>query len=185
MSEESSREEPLGRESQFANVVVIPHYWGTTARMFMVGAVALMLLSWPLYGTDGAHPNVALIIAGALLAVAFAALTNPRVRWVSIVDAIIAAVGAAAFAAWAIAGNDSGDSLAFILRIVVALLFLAAFYYSLKTVRAFSLHEVGQPETEADLEALTQEEAEESFDHEQKADPDYPHHHSHSGNLEL
>lgn len=132
----------------------IPHYYGDAARQLMLGGAALMLVASPLYG-DNLRAEFPFIVVGALIAVAFAALTNPRDLWVSIADTLVAGVGFVAYATWAIFGYEAMNPIALVLRLAIGVIFLFAFYFSMKTVRAFMLRQIGRRERvdEFDTEA--------------------------------
>jgi hypothetical protein len=121
----------------------IVHYYGDTVRQLLVGGVALMLLAAPFYN-NGVPSALTFEIVGALIAVALAALTNPHNRWVMIGNAIVSGVGVVIFETWAIMTYDSGTGVAFVLREALAIVSLFAFYFSVKTVRAFVLGQIGK-----------------------------------------
>ncbi|MDO8514858.1 MAG: hypothetical protein Q7S50_04940 [bacterium] len=124
----------------------IPHYYGDASRQLLLGAAALMLIASPLYG-DNLRIEFPFEVLGAFLAVGLAALTNPRDRWASMGDAVLSGVGMVTYATWGIFEYDSISPIAFVLRLVIALLFLFAFYFSMKTVRSFALSQIGRRET--------------------------------------
>lgn len=129
----------------------VPHYGGDTARQFMLAGAALLLFAAPLYGDD-LRSEFPYEVAAAVVTVAFAALTTPRKYWVSMGSAVVCAAIAISYAVWGIGSYQSTNPTAFVLRIAVAAIFLFAFYFSMKTVRAFSLGQVGQPNRVGDLE---------------------------------
>lgn len=154
----------------------IPHYYGDIARQIMLGAVAIMMLSAPFY-SDSLQAEFPFEIVAAIILVAFAALTNPIKRSIVLIDAMLTGAAAATFALWAFLGYGQVDSVAFMLRDVIALLFLFAFYFSLKTLRAMILHQIGMahlPTTLQDVGAhhsSTLETAEEGEETDPSADP--------------
>lgn len=144
-------QEIFGIRGPYSTATYIPHYWGTAARQLMLAGAALMLFAAPLYGDD-LRTEFPYVVVGALLAVGFAALTNPRERWVSIGDAAISSIAAAVYAIWGIGGYTSEEPTAFVLRVAVAVIFLFAFYFSMKTVRAFSLRQIGRKDRVDDFD---------------------------------
>ena len=76
--------------------------------------------------------------------VALAALANPHNRTIFMAGAVAAGVGLVIFETWALFSYHESTWMQFILREVVALAFLAGFYFSMKTVRAFVMHKVGK-----------------------------------------
>ncbi|MEK7133944.1 MAG: hypothetical protein AAB804_02640 [Patescibacteria group bacterium] len=151
----------------------IPHYYGDAARQLMLGAAALMLIASPLYG-NSLRLEFPFIVVGALIAATFAALTNPRDLWVSVGDAVVSGVGVVAYATWGIFEYDVINPIAFVLRLVVGVLFLFAFYFSMKTVRAFLLRQIGRRErvdefdTEAERANMEETESETMTEHPDK-----------------
>ncbi len=150
----------------------IAHYYGDPARQLMIGAAALMLIASPLYGNN-LRVEFPFEVVGALIAVSFAALTNPRASWISVGDAVISGVGMIVFATWGIIEYDTINPIAFVLRLAVALLFLFSFYFSMKTVRAFMLHQIGKRETVDEFDD-TAEEAEDVSVSEQRMEISSP-----------
>lgn len=124
----------------------IRHYYGDSVRQLLVGASALMMIASPLY-SDVLRQQFPFIIVGALLSAAFAALMNPRDKWVILGSAIISGVGVVTYAMWGMFGYDTINPVAFMLRLAIAVVFLFAFYFSMKTLRAFMLRQIGKRET--------------------------------------
>jgi len=48
---------------------------------------------------------------------------------------------------WGMYGYKNVEPVAFMLRVLVAVIFLFAFYFSMKTLRAFMLRQIGKRET--------------------------------------
>lgn len=119
----------------------IPHYYGDAVRELLVGAAALMLLGTPFYPdllSIGIMPQVAAAVIIAILA----ALTSPRLTSTLILDAVIAAIGLVVFESAAIDAYHDGSPSLFVLREALAVVFLFALYFSLKTVRSMFQHRV-------------------------------------------
>lgn len=135
--------EARGFEPSYATFTPIPHYHGDTVRLFLLGAAALLLFASPLYA-DSLKDQFPFLVFGAFVSVAVAALTDPHKRLSLMADAVVSGVGMTAYAGWGLLGYESADLVAFVLRLAVAAIFLFAFYFSLKTVRAFALGEVGR-----------------------------------------
>ena len=123
----------------------MPHYYGDTVRSLMLAAAALMLVGVPFYGAD-LRPELPVFVTAMLILVCLAAFTSPRNRAVLIADAIVTGAGMVIFEMWALASYTSIPLSAFALRQAVALLFLFAFYFSGKTIRALVIE--GQSEEE-------------------------------------
>jgi len=124
----------------------IPHYWGDVARQLSVGA-ALMLVGAPWYANE-LLTQFPLIIIAAILSVGLAALVNPLMRWVSVFDAMMSCIIAIVYAPWAFYAYQDGEYLMFVLRMAVAIIFLFAFYFNTKTVRAMVLHQFNSRDIE-------------------------------------
>ncbi|OGG49905.1 hypothetical protein A2763_01840 [Candidatus Kaiserbacteria bacterium RIFCSPHIGHO2_01_FULL_54_36] len=124
----------------------VPHYWGDGVRQLLLGGATLMVVASPFYGSN-LRVEFPFVIVGALVIVAFAALTSPRVWWISAVDAILSGAGAIIYATWGIFEYGTISPIALVLRLAIAFIFLFAFYFSMKTVRAFTLGQVGKRET--------------------------------------
>gem|GEM_PF-5152135 len=141
-SEEEGSWMPAGFEASYAAFTSIPHYYGTVVRQLLLGGTALALLTSPLYA-DSIQIEFPFEMFGALFAVCAAALTNPRNRYTLMADAIIAGVAMIVYAGWGLLEYQTISPVTFILRVVIAIIFLFAFYFSLKTVRAFAMHQIG------------------------------------------
>ncbi len=124
---------------------LVPHYYGDIVRQLMLGASALMLFGAPFYG-DYLHVELPFEVFGALVFVALAALTNPWKKMALAADAIGAGVGMVIYQTWALYGYGQVSPVAFVLREALAILFMFAFYFSVKTVRAMVLHQIGKRE---------------------------------------
>jgi hypothetical protein len=129
-----------------SNLHRIAHYYGDPVRWLFLGAAALWFVSLPLF--PGVLPtDAALQVAAGVLLVIFAALTNPHKRWIIVGDSIIAGLGLIVFETIAIDQFSTSSWTLFILREALALMFLTALYFSLKTVRAMMLHQIGKEGT--------------------------------------
>lgn len=142
---------PHGVEPSYAWPTLIPHYYGDVVRELFLGGAALMLIGSPLYATS-LRAEFPVEVFGAFVIVGFAALTNPHSRWVMIGNTVIAATGMIIFAGWGITEYQTINPVAFVLRLAVAAIFLFAFYYAVKTVRAMSLHQIGKKESVDEFE---------------------------------
>ena len=123
----------------------VPHYYGDIVRQLFLGGAALLLFAAPFYA-DSITSELPYEIAAGLAVVCLAALTNPWKRWVITSDAITAGIIAVVYEWWALTGYDTITPIAFVLRQATAIIFLFAFYFSVKTVRAMALHQVGRRE---------------------------------------
>lgn len=121
----------------------IPHYYGDAVRQLFVVAAVLMLVGAPFYA-DSLRVELPFEIVGAVILVALAALANPYKKFVFFVGAIAAGVGLVIYEIWALYTYFESTWLQFILREAIAIIFLVAFYFNMKTVRAFVLHRIGK-----------------------------------------
>ena len=129
----------------------IPHYYGDSVRQLLVGASTLMIVASPFY-SDALGLQFPFIIVGALLSASLAALMNPRDQRVSLGSAVLSGSGLAIYTMWGMAGYDTINPIAFVLRLAIGVVFLFAFYFSMKTLRAFSLGQIGKRETVDEFE---------------------------------
>ncbi len=124
----------------------IPHYYGDSVRQLLLGAAALMLIASPLYGNN-LRAEFPFEILGALFATACAALMSPKNGLIVIGSAVLSGAGMTTYATWGIFEYDTINPIAFVLRLAVAVVFLFAFYFSMKTMRAFMSNQIGKRET--------------------------------------
>ncbi len=128
----------------------VTHYYGDIVRQLMLGATAIMMAGAPFY-SDSLSAEFPFEVIGAIIIVALAALTNPYKRSVVAIDTLLTGLGAGVFGLWAFFGYNQIDSVAFVLRDAIAVLFLFAFYFSLKTLRAMIMHQIGKPGTRVEF----------------------------------
>lgn len=121
----------------------VPHYYGDVVRQTFIVAAAIMLIGAPFY-TDSLRVQLPFIIAGALALVAIAALVNPHKQSTFMAGAVVSGVGLVIYEVWALYGYPDSNPIQFILREVLAILFMIGFYFSMKTIRAFMLHSIGR-----------------------------------------
>ena len=127
----------------------ISHYYGDTVRQLLLASAAIMLIGAPYY-TDDIGTEIFFILIGALVLVVVSAMTSPWKQSVISLDAVVAGVGLVIFELWALMGY--GDvAIKFILREFLAILFLFAFYFSTKTLRAMLLHQIGKRDSRLDF----------------------------------
>ncbi|MEY4747344.1 MAG: hypothetical protein RLZZ416_393 [Candidatus Parcubacteria bacterium] len=141
----------------------IPHYYGTVVRQLLLGGAALMLLASPLYGSN-LRLEFPVIVLGALLAAGFGALITPHSKAAAYAAAAISGAAVVIYATWGISGYLDVGAVAFVLRLAVALVFLFAFYFSMKTVRAFALHQVGRRDEPDEFETEAEKAEDERYE---------------------
>lgn len=114
----------------------IPHYHGDKVRKLFIAAGITLLIVLPIFGNVLPISTFALTLSVVLLIV-FAALTNPILRWVNIVDVLISTAGVVVFELIAVV-RYAPESISFIASQGLAILFLFALYYSARTARAIA-----------------------------------------------
>lgn len=126
----------------FSKIPAVPHYHGDAIRKLFVACALLSLFVIPLWGN--LLPFGLMFELGTIiLLVLFAGLTNPHSTLVLALDTLIAGTGAFLLEAAAIDFYGTESIMIFIAREIAAILLLLAFYFSVKTLRAVLLHQVG------------------------------------------
>ena len=128
----------------------VPHYYGDTARMLMLAGAGFALLVIP-FSSGFLHDAFMFDIIIGLAIVASAALTNPHSKLLAVSDALLSGFAVVLFEMDAFQNYQAGELLTFVFYEGIAILFILAFYFSLKTVRAFTLHQVGKRDSIADF----------------------------------
>ena len=126
------------------------HYYGDVVRQLFITAAVIMLLLVPFLATASISFASTMAVAAVLL-VLFAGLTAPRYRLVAFVDTLIAGLGCIFFELLAMQVYAAGQTVFdfyFIGFQLVALDFLGAFYFSIKTLRAMNTADEGPEEDE-------------------------------------
>ena len=104
----------------------IPHYYGDYVRVLFIAVAVLSAVAVPVFGDLLPFGTLAQVLA-ALLLVLLAGLTHPHSAMLSLYNSVVSAIGV-------------------ILLQSAALLLLFAFYFSLKTLRAFGQGKLGKVE---------------------------------------
>ena len=128
----------------------IPHYYGDYVRQIFMLCAAVMLVFSPFLARD----NIAILpfeIGGALLIAILGAFTNPARQLSMLADAVAAGVGIVTYELLALDAFSSGATIAFIEREALAVAFLFALYFSLKTIRNMAFHLIGKKERVGDF----------------------------------
>lgn len=128
----------------------VPHYYGDVARVLMLCGAGLALLVIP-FSSGFLHDAFVLDIIVGLAIVASAALTNPHSKLLALSDAVLSAVAVVFFEIDAFQNYQAGELTTFVFYEGITILFMLAFYFSLKTLRAFMLHQVGKRDSLADF----------------------------------
>ena len=93
-----------------------------------------MVVMYPFFKDRLVVPGGLFIFAVIVVGLA-AGLTNPRQQWVMILDVFVSVLAFAVFEYYALAIVFAFDDLLFWVNQVLAAVFFAAFYFSIKTVR--------------------------------------------------
>jgi len=121
----------------------VPHYHGDFVRQLFIAGAAIMLLGAPFY-TGTVRTLLPFLVCGALVLVALAALTNPHKRNIMMANSIVAGVGLLIYETWALFSYAQSTLIEFTLRQLIAFVFMGAFYFSMKTLRAMALGKIGK-----------------------------------------
>lgn len=121
------------------NYNLVPHYHGDAVRRLFIFIGVILLIGLPFFRDLQPFPVILAILIITALSL-FAGLTNPRQKWVAILDTSISSLGF--IISEYLAVNYFNSELIFALtNQVVALLFFIALYYSTKTLRSFLLRD--------------------------------------------
>ena len=137
----------------------VPHYFGHTIRRFFFFIAFVMLATLPFFKNEMAIPIAFSVFA--IIAVTFAAgYTNPHSRWILIFDVAVAAFGLLVFGIHSITGYSTYGmegvrEVLFYTNQVLALSFLAAFYFSVKSLRGFAERLIESPDESVEDEAAS------------------------------
>ncbi len=121
----------------------VPHYYGDIVRRLFFLIAIVMVITHPFYA-NVLRMELPFTVLAALILVALAALTNPHNKGLLMADGIAAGVGVLIYQTWALFEYDSSTWLELGLRQGIALLFMIAFYFAMKTFRAMLLGKIGR-----------------------------------------
>ena len=122
---------------------VIEHYYGDYVRQLFVLCAVLFIVSVPLWGY--VLPLGALAeVAAAVLLVLLAGMTSPHSKMALRYDAAAAALGVFLVEVAALSLYTGDVTVLFVIRQLIAVLLLIAFYFSVKTLRAMAQGKIGQ-----------------------------------------
>jgi len=115
----------------------IPHYYGDEVRGLLIAIAVISTIAIPIW-KNFLPVSIAIQVGIIVILVILAGLTSPDKRWTMTLDAGAAAVGVTAFEATAVIYYQDSSMILFLVREVVALLFLSALYFSIKTLRGMA-----------------------------------------------
>lgn len=115
----------------------LEHYYGDIVRYLFLAAALIMLITLPLFQDYVEAPTMYSIIGIAILGIA-AGLTNPKQMVSAAVNFIIAIIGLAIFGYTAVDSfqNQISDDKFLLTNVILAVIFLFAVYFSMKTLRS-------------------------------------------------
>ena len=128
----------------------IPHYYGDYVRQIFMLCGAAMLIFSPFLASSF-PASLPFEIGGALVVAILGALTNPARRISMLADAAVAGIGVVTYELLALNAYYAGAMLAFVEREALAIAFLFALYFSLKTIRNMAFHMIGKNERLGDF----------------------------------
>jgi hypothetical protein len=121
----------------------IPHYYGDRVRKLFLLIAAIVLIFQPMLG-GFQTPLFPFELLGSIILVILAALTTPTKQLIMVANAAAAGIGMFTYELTALSAYYAGDTSLFIAREAVAVAFLFALYFSIKTVRAMVLGIIGK-----------------------------------------
>lgn len=133
----------------------IGHYYGDTVRKIFLICGLVILITLPFLKSNISSPTFYSIIIVLILAF-LAGMTNPKLKAVMIGDVIVSLISFCIFAYEAITKFTNLIDLLFITNLTLAVLFLFAFYWSVKSIR--SLIVLNQPISGEDIFSTEQDE---------------------------
>lgn len=119
----------------------LQHYYGDVVRRLFLAAGVTILIFAPIF-PDFLPLGGLVLVLGTLAFASLAGFTNPKQRWVSVVDVLVSALSLVAFESISLrsyADFPNSFGLLFVVRQGLAILFFFALYYSVKTVRGLSV----------------------------------------------
>jgi len=120
----------------------VPHYYGDIVRLLFLASAVIMLVGLPGISNYLSIPTAVSVVAMLVLGLA-AGLTNPKLLWESVINAVIASGGLVIFETYAVTAfrqHGAADKF-FISNMVLGFIFLFAVYFSVKTVRGLLLRD--------------------------------------------
>lgn len=135
----------------------LAHYYGDEVRRLFIAGAAAMLLVAP-FLSSFMPITLPFEIGGAVVLIVLAAMINPKNQLVMLLSSIAAAIAIIGNELIAFAAYFDGYFFIFFGREVIALVFIFALYFALKTVRAMQLGQVGRREPPGEFREATLEE---------------------------
>ena len=135
----------------YRNTGMVAHYYGDYVRSIFIVVGAFMLVLAP-FVSERAPQLLPMQVVSAVVLVLLAGLTSPNKEWVLILDAIAAGLGVIFFEFLALAAYNAAAWFSFIALETVAIAFLIALYFSIKTVRSMASGTIGKKTSPANFD---------------------------------
>lgn len=119
------------------DVDIRSHYYGDNVRKLFIAAAIIMIIALPIL-RDLIYVPVTLSLIAILVIDIAAGLTNPKMFWVAVLNAVISGGALITFEYFAVEAykNLGGfQNLLFVANQALAIVFLSALYYGVKTIR--------------------------------------------------
>lgn len=115
----------------------LEHYYGDIVRYLFLAAGIIMLVTLPLFQSFIETPLMVSVTGIAILGIA-AGLTNPQQLVSAVVNFVISIIGFIAFAYSATTSfqSSTGNDKFILTNIILAIIFIFAVYFSMKTMRS-------------------------------------------------
>ncbi|MBY0539257.1 hypothetical protein K2P56_02375 [Patescibacteria group bacterium] len=120
----------------------IPHYYGDSVRNMFIASAVIYAIALPLFGSL-LPLSVYVGIGIVLLLVFLAGITNPHSQILMFINAGVAGIGVYLMQTAAISGFGVDSTALFVLRQMVVILLLIAFYDAVKTARNMLIGKIG------------------------------------------
>lgn len=134
----------------------ISHYYGDTIRLLFVAAALLYAIAMPLWGDPlpfGTLPGIAVILILAFLA----GITNPHSGVLMFLNVLVSGAGVFFLQAAAVWYFDLDPILLFMIREIIAIVLIFAFYYSVKSLRNMMVGKIGAAPKPGEFEKKSNE----------------------------
>jgi hypothetical protein len=115
----------------------IPHHHGDLVRLLLLAAGAFIILAVPMVSVSITQTPFELL--GAIILIVCASLTTPHRVFPFVVDAVVSAAGLVIYEPLAIRAYQAGELVLFVVYEALALIFVFALYFSVKTLRGLSV----------------------------------------------
>lgn len=123
----------------------IRHYYGDHIRFLLLAAAVVAFVALPIWGNLLPF-GLFVQIAGGLILVLLAGLTNPHSKTIMVLNVLATGIGALLVEATAITYHAIDSLQLLLVREVEVILLVLAFYFAVKTARSMFQHKVGETE---------------------------------------